>query len=171
MKDLVAIKVKIGRHNNKKAKYPDFNKLDIVKRSGTDWSIYIDVEGSGWLYDCCGHDEEDGDSPAGQQWGMLLISEQFADEAVNMFPGECFFMTDVEAEHFYNHKCAKDVDEEDIDVETLQKIKLKKDLGLQLTDEDNESLDVMNDRRGIRKNWRKKFQDFKSKRAFNVKNR
>ena len=81
--ELVGIKVKIGQCGvTGCAKYPDFSKLACVQASPLDWSKYVDVHGLGWHYDCCGHQEDEDGSPAGMQWGMLIIPETFADEAV-----------------------------------------------------------------------------------------
>ena len=54
---LVPLLVKITLGPNGHAKYPAFNTLAVVQASGLDWSKYIDVHGSGWLYDSVGHRE------------------------------------------------------------------------------------------------------------------
>ena len=76
--ELTPLKVIIKLKSNGSALYPDFNSLPIVRDSGLDWSVYIDNQGSGWLYDCCGHKESDPDSPVVSQLGMILVPAVFA---------------------------------------------------------------------------------------------
>lgn len=166
---LVPIKVKIGLSNNGSADYPNFNLLPSVQSSGLDWSKYIDVRGSGWLYDTIGHKEEDTDSPRGMQWGMILVPEQFAIEAVAQFPNEVSVIDEVEAEDFYNNRHAVGQPDEEIDNEVLTGIKLKKDLGLALTQQQQNALDPNKPERGIRKNETKTYAGLKAKRGFQVK--
>lgn len=168
MKDLVPIKVKITLNTAGAAKYPSFNALSAVQQSGMDWSKYIDTFGSGWLYDCCGHKEEEAGSPAGQQWGMILVPKVFADEAVAKFPNECSKLTEAEAEDFYDKKHARDQRDEEIDVEVLQGIKLKQDLNIPLTKQQQDAINPVKEERGVRKNKNKKFTDYKQKRGFRV---
>lgn len=121
MPELSAIKARIGLRANGSAKYPDFGKLPVVVESGIDWSHYIDVHGLGWMYDkTSGHRDETPESPLGQQWGMLVVSEAFADQAVATFPEDCVRMTDAECEAFYDEKAALHLDDETLDTDTLQ---------------------------------------------------
>jgi hypothetical protein len=86
-RELVAIKVRIGLKPNGHAEYPNFNELGSVRKENMDWAIYVDQFGIGWQYDkTSGHKEHSEDSPAGMQWGMLLVPTDFAREAVEMFP-------------------------------------------------------------------------------------
>lgn len=104
-RDLAAIRVRIARATDGRAKYPAFGSLPSVQASGLDWSQYVDVHGLGWQYDqTSGHDDETADSPAGQQWGMLIVPETFADEAVAAFPAECSRLTEAECQAFYDDK-------------------------------------------------------------------
>lgn len=169
-KDLVAIKVKIELNAAGHAKYPNFNNLPSVLAAGMDWSHYIDRHGSGWLYDADGHRDDTADSPVGMQWGMILVPQAFANEAVAAFPTLCSKLTKAEAETFYNDKHARDMDEEEVDVETLQKIKAKQDLGLDLTATDLRALDPKDKTRGVKTNRRKKFTTFSVDYGFNVTN-
>ena len=111
--NLVPIKVKIGLKDSGGAKYPKFNNLAVT--GAVDWSKYIDLHGSGWLYDCCGHQEAETGSPVGQQWGMILVPKVFADEAIAAFPNEVTKLTETQCESFYNDKHAKDFEDEEID--------------------------------------------------------
>ena len=57
------------------------------------------------MYDkVSGHQEETADSPRGQQWGLLLVPDAFAQQAVTRFPAECSILTEAEAEAFYETK-------------------------------------------------------------------
>lgn len=111
-KNLAALKVKIGLKNNGNAEYPDFNKLPSVKSVGMDWANYIDHPnyGRGWSYDRkYGHREAGPDSPEGMQWGVILVNDTFATEAVAMYPSVCSKITDAEMDTFYNDRVtAKD---------------------------------------------------------------
>lgn len=158
--DLVPIKVKIGLKENGQAKYPDFNQLAAT--GGVDWSFYIDANGSGWLYDCCGHKEAEANSPMGQQWGMILVPQAFADEAIATFPDEVMKLTEEECENFYNDKHARDLPDEDIDNNILEGIKLKQDLQQPLTAQQTKALDPDDDTPGVRKNKRKLWTDYKT---------
>jgi len=159
--ELTAIKVKISS-NLGKCVYPAFNQLDVVKQSGMDWSQYVDVLGSGWLYDNkCGHAEVDTESPRGIWWGMLLIPEAFAVEAVAAFPNEVTRLTKTKCKAFYDTRHAVKLPTEEIDSTILQGIKLKQDLGLTLTAEQQKALDPNDDTPGIRKNRKKKWVDYK----------
>lgn len=164
--DLVPIKIKIGLKENGQAQYPNFNQLTAV--GGMDWSKYIDVNGSGWLYDCCGHKEQEVGSPMGQQWGVILVPKVFADEAVAAFPSEVTKLTEVEVSDFYDNKHAKDFPDEEIDNDILQGIKLKQDLGQQLTLQQVKALDPDDDTPGVRKNKRKVWTDYKALKAIKV---
>ena len=167
--ELVPIKVKI-LSGQSGCLYPDFNALEIVKASGMDWSQYIDQDGSGWLYDKkCGHAEVDEDSPAGVWMGMLLIPEQFAVEAIAMFPDRITKLTGVECEKFYNERHACKMNDEDIDSDILQNIKAKQDLGLPLSVSQVKALDPEDDTPGIRKNKNKVFADYVATRDISVK--
>ena len=105
-RELCAIKIKIGLRPNGHADHPDFNLLPVIQNAGMDWSYWVDQLGIGWHYDkVCGHKEDEVGSPAGMQWGMLVVPEQFAIEAVAAFPNLITHMTEVDCEAFYNDRC------------------------------------------------------------------
>ena len=164
-RELVPLKVKILLKPNGNALYPDFNKLQIIKDSGMDWSFYIDIysDGMGWHYDkTSGHLEETSDSPVGQQFGVLLLPDLFVKQAVAMFPNICSEITELECEKFYDEKAhVKDADEI-IDNTVLESIKLKQELGLSLTKQQRAALDPNNSTPGIIKNKNKKWTDHKT---------
>ena len=150
--ELVPLKVRIGLKNDGSALYPDFNSLQVVRGAGIDWCIYVDRNGSGWLYDCCGHKEEEPRSPIGIQWGMLLVPVDFANQAVSAFPNEVTKLTAAEAKTFYENKHAAEFEDEEIDERIIQSLKAKQDLGQTLTTRQRSALDPTTDTRGIRTN-------------------
>uniref|UniRef100_A0A6M3L5M9 Uncharacterized protein n=1 Tax=viral metagenome TaxID=1070528 RepID=A0A6M3L5M9_9ZZZZ len=166
--NLAALKVKIGTRASGHADHPDFNILPIVQVSGMDWSKYIDVYGRGWHYATIGHRDVADDSPIGEQWGMLLIPETFAAQAIAAFPGLCSRLTATEAAAFYDGKVADRFEDEEIDETILVKIKAKRDLGMTLTREDKRALDKRDPTRGIRENRRKRFATYKVDANVNV---
>jgi len=120
----VAIKVKIGLKANGHALYPNWGLLPMVQGGTTPESQQI-VK---WKYDkSSGHDEDDGgDSPVGTQWGMMIVTEQFANEAVAMFPAVSI-VTEVEAETFWNDKAYSHLDDDIVSVNALQGLLLRLD--------------------------------------------
>jgi hypothetical protein len=169
--DLVPIKVKIELQEKGRAKYPDFNSLPGGIRNNMDWSEYIDAYGSGWLYDCCGHKEEqmDGDewdSPLGQQWGVILVPKNFADGAVIAFPNECEKIDDARCQVFYDTRHARDFPEENVNEEALKQFEVKERLGVTLTPEEEtrkaKALDPNDPEPGIKKNERKTWAGYKN---------
>ncbi|MCP3684639.1 MAG: hypothetical protein GY861_18385 [bacterium] len=158
-----AIKVKIGKKPNGHHLYPSFNDLQCVKDSGMDWSKYVDVEGLGWHYDkVSGHAEETADSPRGQQWGVLIIPEAFADQAVAAFPDTVSEIDETALEDFYDNKAHAHEPDERISEKILTAIKMKQDLGLDLTPNQEAALDPDDDTPGITKNKNKKWADKKA---------
>lgn len=122
MAELVALKVRIGLHDHGHAKYPDFGSLPIIKASGTDWSHWIDANGSGWHYSKCGHKDHEEDSPYGEQWGMLLVPAEFAQQAAEADPDCCTIISDEEAGEFYECKVCRDMPDVHHDADTLNGI-------------------------------------------------
>lgn len=104
MKTLAAIKVKIGLSPGGGAKYPAFGMLPSVQATGLDWSKYVDVYGLGWFYDEIGHKDEAPDSPTGQQWGVLVVPPDFADEAVATFSDECVRLSEASCADFIENR-------------------------------------------------------------------
>lgn len=184
MVELVALKVKIGlksvapvRGNKLQitADYPDFNLLPIVAASGLDWAHYVDLYG-GWHYDkTSGHAEETADSSAGQQWGMLLMPEQFADEAEAAFPKLCAKMTQADAVDFFDNKAhAHERDQRDVGV--IESLKAERDLlvarGGDTTAIDakiERALDPDDNEPGVRRNYNKTFAEYSARRGVTIK--
>jgi len=175
--DLKALKVKISLKDDGGAKYPDFNQMEPAKRGNSDWSQYIDSQGSGWLYDSVGHKDvearvDEWDSPHGQQWGVILVPQVFADEAVSLFPSECKIIDETKLEKFYDDYHAKDFADEVVDEEALKVFDVKEKYKVALTPEEEakktKALDPNDDTAGIKKNHNKKWADFKVKKGYNI---
>lgn len=116
MANFAALKVKIGLKPDGSADYPNFGSLASVQASGLDWSRYIDTHGKGWMYDkSSGHNDDDVDSPAGQQWGLLVVPEAFATEAVAAFPATCERITEAALEAFHDARCTAHIPEDQFD--------------------------------------------------------
>ena len=169
MRNLVPLKVKIELTGQGQHKYPNFNILPSVQTARIDWSHYIDIHGSGWHYDkCCGHEVETPESPAGVQYGVLLVPKSFADEAVLLFPDKCVKLTEAEFQPFYDVHAHGHEPDEQIHLEVLQEIDMKKRFGIPLTAQQTLALDVTNDVRGIRKNKRRFWVDYKAMRGISI---
>jgi len=165
-----AIKVVIGKKPNGHCKYPDFSQLKCVKDSKEDWSKYIDVNGLGWQYDkLAGHDEELPDSPIGTWLGMIVVDDTFCKEAVAMFPDEVTKLTEAEAEDFWDNRAHIKEPDERIDEKVITAIKMKQDMGIELTANQVKALDPTDDTPGISKNHNKKWADMKIKKAVSIK--
>lgn len=120
MHTLVPIKVKIGlrrvpvragrKEKRTEADHPDWNLVPFptngehVKGDGNDETDF--VMGS-WHYDKtpgAGHQEKRSDSPMGMQWGMRLVTPQFAVNAVATFPDVVTIMTEAAAKKFFDER-------------------------------------------------------------------
>ena len=167
----VALKVRIGLHPNGNAKYPDFNRIASGVRDGMDWSIFVDKHG-GWHYDqLAGHADDDPaeSSPVGVQWGMLVVPEAFATEAVSKFASDVTILSKAEATIFYeNRGHARDAAIQE-SVEVLQAIAAKRSLGIL---EDRGDIDALNPDHpavGRRRNKLKTWADFKTQRGITMR--
>ena len=161
---LTALKVKIGLKDSGQAKYPDFNQLQVVKDMNMDWAKYVDTHGLGWHYDkTSGHKDDTDDSPFGQQWGCLVVPAAFATQAVAMFPDDCEIIDDTAFGKFHDEKAHAHEPDELIDKTILDGIKVKQDLGLELTATQTKALDPEDDTPGIRMNVTKTWAGRKAK--------
>lgn len=176
-RNVVALKVKILQkgadwpitEERGHALYPNFNQLPSVNASGLDWSKYIDVHGEGWQYDkTCGHRDEGIDSPRGTQWGMLLIPQEFANEAIAAFPAICSKMSEAEVEAFWNNCAHAHEPDEHIDKDVLEGIAAKKAADIPLTLGQKNALDPSSKAPGLRKNHRRYWADYKAKHNLKV---
>jgi hypothetical protein len=182
VKELVPLKVSIGlKAVDGSAEYPNFNLVSAAVRKGMDWSKYIDVHGTGWCYDqMCGHKEDGGvDSPVGHQCGCMCVPEDFALEAVNLFPATVSRMTPSEYATFHDTKGHVRDDEETIDAEVLNGLAARRNLmiarGVSTTTLDKQidrALDPLQETEmGVRKNKDKKFVDFAVNRGIVLKDK
>lgn len=174
--DVVPLKVKIGLEG-KFAKYPNFNMLPVVQASGMDWAEYIDAYGSGWLYDKdSGHknarsNATEWDSPRGQQWGVILVPEKFADEAIANYPDDCTEIDEAQLETFYDTCHSVQMNDVRVDEDALKEFSAKEEIGA-LSAEDQarkaKAIDPDDPTPGLRKNPHKKWATHKARRGYNV---
>lgn len=171
-RELAGLKVKILLKPNGHALYPDFNSLQCVKSTGMDWCNYIDIygDGAGWHYDATsGHRDETEDSPRGQQWGVLVVSAEFVDQAIIAFPKVCSKLLEADIEKFYNEKAHVNDPSENINTPIIESIKLKQDLGLPLTKDQLDALNPLDPTLGITINKHKVWSDHKETLGITIK--
>lgn len=169
--ELTAIKVTMGLRANGHTDHPDFNVLPSVIASDLDWSIYVDQNGSGWKYDCCGHEEEEPGSPFGTWIGMLLVPAAFAAEAVNEYPGTISQLTSAEATAFYDDKHASGFDEEILDLDIIEGIIARDNITPSLgprTDHQDKAMDKNDDTPGVRLNRNKTLALYIATKGFTI---
>lgn len=172
MEELVPIKIKIGLRPNGHADHPDWYKLPLAASENPASHMFF-----GWKYDkTSGHKEESVDSPYGMQWGMVMVSRQFADEALATFPDLVTELNEQQAEDFWDNKAHAHLPDNYVDNDLLQSLKnelfLKKELGddvTELKDKIRKALDPNDKEAGIKKNNIKKFQDAKVSIGFKIK--
>lgn len=174
MRELAAIKIKIGiKTSGAQAghhQYPNFGDLACVIASGMDWARYVDVHGEGWHYDkVSGHRDDDADSPFGQQFGVLIVPEVFAAEAVARFQA-IVWMTQAECKTFYETRVTAHIPTLDEDANKLQAMAAKRQLGIEETEADRDALNPDHPSPGIVRNPRKTWADFKKKCGMTFKN-
>jgi hypothetical protein len=178
MADLVPLKVRIGLKADGMHKYPNFNSLPAVQSSGMEWSRYVDVVGTGWHYDkVSGHQEDTPDSPRGQQFGMLLVPQEFVDQAVLEFPNDCTELTEAEAQAFYESKVTIQQADVERDTEELTALNAERALRVARGDaagvtaldvEIDKALNPNDPKRGVRKNETKRWADLKQTRGVTI---
>lgn len=184
--DVVPIRVKIGLKPNGHADYPAWENLPIIAAglpAGNPTRARIDEEINKhwhpvkWLYDkVSGHEDDTPGgafaSPQGQQWGMLLVSRQFADQAISAFPALVTEMTQAQCQNFWNNRAMVRLRDEDDDLDALNALKVRRDLLLSLPDSPQRTtrlealdtrianaLDPDSDEPGVKKNHRRRFAD------------
>ena len=131
---VVPIRVKIGLRPNGHADHPAWELLPMIAaevsasaaRDLIDAAVRKHTVGS-WHYDkSSGHTVETPESPRGMQWGMLLVSKAFADQAVVAFPALVTILTQAECQAFWDTKAYAHIADEDFNIETLQGLKLSR---------------------------------------------
>lgn len=169
MRDLKPVKVTIGLKADGSAAYPDFNQLEAVQAAGTDWAKYIDIHGLGWQYDkSSGHQDDTEASPVGQQFGVLIVDKVFADQAIAKFPETCVALDETQLEDYYDNCAHAHEQDEIINEKIVSGIAAKKALGLELTEDQTNALDITSEVKGINKNPNKKWADFKAKKGIKI---
>ncbi|MCP4257963.1 MAG: hypothetical protein GY774_10610 [Planctomycetes bacterium] len=128
-RNLVALKLDVGLTDEGQAAYPNFNLISNAVRKGMDWSSYIDTYGGGMHYDkTCGHKEESTGSPYGHQCCCMCVPEDFALEALNLFPKTVSRMTEAEFEAFHDDKAHAHEDDEKVSTDTLNGLAAQRSL-------------------------------------------
>ncbi len=160
----VPIKVNIGLRPDGNADHPDWQKLPLAASRKPEEDQIVK-----WKYDkTSGHQEHTADSPRGMQWGMMIVTQQYADEAVATFPGIVTIMTEAQAQDFWDNKAHAHIPENRIDTDYLVGLKAERDLRLarsmSTTDVDariDKALDPLNPELGVRKEKLKVWADAK----------
>lgn len=162
--DVVPIKAKIGLRPNGHADHPDWQKLPLA--ASADPASHMIAK---WKYDkTSGHQEATPDSPRGMQWGMLLVTRQFADEALATFPEIITELSEAEAQAFWETKAHAHVPQNRADVQQLQalqaELSLREAVGQDVTalkTRISRALDPDDPEPGLRKNRLKLWADAK----------
>jgi len=172
MQTLVPLKVKIGLRANGHADHPDWQKLPLaLEESPADHMVIS------WKYDnTSGHKEETPDSPFGMQWGMIMVTDKFATEAVATFPELVTVMTEAEAKAFWEDKHTFNIPENKTDNDVLQalqtELSLKESLGqdtVELKAKIEKAIDPTDTEPGIKKRPDKTWDDAKSNLGVTIK--
>jgi hypothetical protein len=172
MAELVPIKVKIGLKANGHADYPDWTQMPMIIND-QDMRTYCP---DGWMYDkSSGHQEETLDSPRGQQWGYLLGTRAFVDQAKTTFPTLITELTEAEFETIYEENITAHIPENKYDEKVLTGLKTELDLKTTLLQDTAalktkiaKALDPNDTEPGIKKDKTKKWTDFKALRGITI---
>lgn len=170
--NLVPIKVILKRRANGEADWPDFNAIDSAKRQHKPWSKFIDAHGIGWLYDKVDNLGTGADNGT----ACTLVPEEFANEAVALFPSLVSIIDEATFEAFHDDRAMIRTPTEHLDTDVLQGIVARKQLedlneapapSPEIVEARAKCLDPADqDHRGIRKNLKKKWSD--NKKELNV---
>ena len=179
MRTGVAIKVKIGLRPNGHADHPDWHRLPLAA-SGSGKvekeALVSDNQIVKWRYDkLYGHTDEGPDSPVGMQWGLMVVTRQFADEAKIVFPDLITEMTEAEAEDFWDNRAHAHVPEDGTDNDVLVGLKARRDLMTDLRQNTNnldvtiaKALDPSDPELGVRQTKDKTWAGAKTKLGFDL---
>ena len=175
MATLVPIKVKIGLRPNGHADHPNWTQLPSFF---TEELVKAAVP-FGWVYDkASGHSEarigaSAWDSPVGFQWGCLLVTKAFSDEALAAFPTLITKLTEAEYQDFYDNKAMAHLSENNVDIQIIQSLQIELDLMEKLAQDTTalkakiaKAIDPTDGTEpGIKKNTDRKWVDLKAKRG------
>ncbi len=175
MPTLKPLLVKIGRKPSGEADYPNFNSLASVVAAGVDWSIYVDRQGAGWIYDSSsGHDDDNPsgrglfDSPSGTQLGVILAPAAFVTEAVAAFPAVCSELVEADLEDYFNDYASEGQPDFVTDELVLNGIAQRKATGARIRPGDIAALDPDDDAPGVRRNPLKRWARLKAKKGITI---
>ncbi len=150
MTDLVPIKVRIDRKATKSGArndYPDFNQIDFWLRKGMDWSSYLDEYGSGMIYGS----EAEGDDF--KQYCIMCVPEDFALAALVLFSDQIEEIDEDTLDIWYETKGPGKRHEENlVNIEALQEIKLREDFGQDMSTIKLKALDPKDKTPGVIEN-------------------
>jgi len=162
--------------------YPRFNDIPDQIRKGMDWSKYVMVYGLALHYDRKSgfHQEDVYNADSCCQYMMTCVPEDFAEEAVKMFPDTVSIVDEATFEMFYDRRAHDhEVTEKlDPDLHTiLARIQLERDpdaetvpLTAQMKEERRKCLDPnCQENPGIRKNLHKTWELFKTTRTIKIR--
>ena len=158
--DLVPIKVRINRRAAKNGAvndYPDFNRIAADIHEGMDWSIFIDVFGSGMIYGTV----EEGDDL--KQYCIMCVPEAFALEAVRLFSPQVEEIDERTLDTWYAAKGpGREQAEDRVDTDALQALRIREELGQDVTALKVKALNPKDDTPGIRENPHKTWARLKA---------
>lgn len=170
---LIPIKIKVCRKQAKHGMtncHPNLNKIDPALRNNLDWSQYFDSLGTGLVYDKkSGFNEQDEvNSDPTCQYAAVCVPPEFAEAAEDLYPDRIEIITEEEFEDFYDNRAMSHLPDEEYDTDVLQALVAKKQLGIELSEDDLCCLNPDHEKNGIRKNWNKKWSDRKQRQGIVV---
>lgn len=158
--------------------YPDFDQIDDEIRHGMKWEYYLDTYGSGWVYDKVSdvHKTDDYNPEPLVWYAAVLVPEDFAEAAAEMFPDDVTILTEEEFIWFYENRNQANAPEVVIDkthlealyyearFETLLK---RDDVSDQMKTRIRNALNPDAGEKGIHRNKLKKWEGFKERKPIN----
>jgi hypothetical protein len=178
-RNLVPLKLNVGIDPiTGYALYPNFNLVSDSTRKGMDWSKYLDVHGGGMHYDkTSGHKEDSVESPFGQQICCMCVPQDFATEALSLFPDKVSAITPAEFETFHDVKAHAHEPDEKIDSEVLNGLNIQRSLKIAVS-QDTAAIDIKISKAldpddltepGVSKNTRKNWATAKKEQGITLK--
>lgn len=161
---LIPIKVQIGLRPNGHADHPDWSTLPLAAREDPATHMF-----HGWKYDkTSGHTESTADSAFGVQFGLVLVTPQFAVEALATFPTLIKVLTEAELETFWDDKAHGHLPPDRVDLHVLQALNIERQLQVSIGEPTvaidariGEALDPNDPHPGKRKDHMRRWSDAK----------
>ena len=148
--ELVPIKVRIDRKSAKSGAindYPKFNQINSDIRKGMDWSSYLDEYGSGMIYGT----EVEGNEE--KQYCIMCVPEDFAAEALKLFGDKVEEIDESTLDTWYDAKGpGRNQSEELVNTDALTAIRVREELGEDVSALKARALDPKDDTPGISEN-------------------